>query len=348
MSLPVSKALVPMAAALLALSACSSGSSSAPASVRSRAPLENVEEDASGRVVVAKVNAVPIYADCVQRQAEANHLSRQEALDECINFELLAQAAYQPKYLHTVEVQEKASQELVRAFVDASFQGSGAEGIPDSYVQRLWSSISPRRYNRLELRDIVFCRVHVPTGTTADSEESVIASAFLTGLYKNLKSRKDLTKTDLFTACYGDPEAPDSELRPFQKAGIAKMDLSTFHPLPRALYDRAFRARLFDGPEVAGMVTPPLFTQYGWDLILITEVLPAIATDFATAEPELRKALVEEPVYEAQRTQIFDDWYGPLEAKHTITRNFDLLPNDSSSLVPEAATDSKRPAEVAP
>jgi hypothetical protein len=329
---------------LLLLAACGSGASEAPENAKVRAPLENVVEDSSGRVVVAKVNAVPVYADCVQRQAQAHHLSRAEALDECINFELLAQAAHKPEYLLTPEVQEPATQELVRAYVAASFKGSRAEDIPDEIVQQLWKEVNRFRYNRPEARDIVFCRVEMPEGASVSSDEYQKARAFFTKLYNELKTRTDLTETDLFMACYGDPEAPETELRPFQRAGIETLTLNTFNPQPRNRYDSAFREHLFDGPQAAGMVTPPLYTRFGWDLILLTEIFPAIATEFAEAEPELRKALAEEPVYEPQRAAIFNAWYAPLEAKHKVTRSFELLPTDTSPLVPFAPTDSTPPA----
>lgn len=327
---------------LLALSACSSKPSTTPTSSKSRAPLENLVEDANDRAVVAKVNGVSVYADCVQRQAQAHHLSRAEALDECINFELLSQAANQPEYLLAPEVQQPASQELVRAFVEASFSAD----IPDKMVEALWRQ-NTRRYNRPELRDIVFCRIALPEGATADSAESKKASAFLMGLYNELKTRKELTKVDLFTACYGEPDAPDTEPRPFQLAGIEKVELNYFRPTPRAGYTADFHKTVFDGPQVAGMVTPPLLTRHGWDLILIKEILPAISTEFAKAEPELRKALTEEPVYEAQRAAIFYEWYAPLEAKHIVKRSFERLPEHASLLDSQLGT-APAPAPSAP
>ncbi len=315
-----------LACACLAALACSSQSGTSAPPQQSKALLQRVAEDPADRLVVAEVNEVPIYADCVQTQASAHALTREDALQECIDFELLAQAADLPKYLQEEDVQEKSTRELVRTFLASEYSLQSPDDMPDSLVQELWKAVSPRRYNRPELRDIVFCRIPLPKGTSVSSPPSKKASAFLQGLYEDLKDRSDLKKDDLFGACYGNPGKLEDEVRPYQKVGIEKLDLSTFTPTPRSRYQPAFQERIFDGPQKVGMVLRPLFSQYGWDLILLTQILPKLETDFASAEPELRKALFEEPAYEAQRAALFNEWYATLEKKHRITKNFDLLP----------------------
>jgi hypothetical protein len=48
---------------------------------------------AADDVVVALAAGRPVYGSCVAAQAERGHLSRDAALRECIDFELMAQEA---------------------------------------------------------------------------------------------------------------------------------------------------------------------------------------------------------------------------------------------------------------
>ena len=308
------------------MAACDFGTTEPAAPHEPRLLLHELVVAPAGRPVVAEVNGVPVYADCVKRQAEAHQLPHQEALGECIDFELLAQAADQPQYLGLVEVQEEGKQELVRKFIQAEYPVRTPADLPMALVRELWKQVSPRRYNRPELRDMVFCRMSLDENPGAQSEQSKQAEHFLRAIYDQLKSQKHLKKNDLFAACFGDPDPESTLPRPWKEAGVPEPKLRTFSPSPRSRYQEAFRATIFDGPEKAGMVTPPLLTEHGWDLILITLVLPEIQTDFAEAEAELRKALFEEPIYEERRQLLFERWYSPFEKRHQISRSYDKLP----------------------
>lgn len=344
MSLRLLVASAALAAAMVVIAGCSSESAPKAMHTGARAPIDELIEDPAGREPVAKVNGVAIYGDCVQRQAEAHGLSKQAALGECIDFELLAQAADDPRYLLLPEVQEPATQEMVRSFLSQNYPYGSAATLPDKLVKALWKQVSPSRYNRPELRDIVFCRIALPEDASAQSEEAKRAEAYLRGVYKQLKGRKELASDDLFAACYGPIDLPEGEARPYEAAGIESLTLNTFSPRPRAQYDAQFHATVFDGPQVAGMVLPPLLSRFGWDLILLTQIIPAIATDYSAAEPELRRALFEEPVYETQRAQTFTEWYKPLELKHQVTLHLDAIPMSSSTLPTEASP----PQDTAP
>ena len=75
-----------ISAALCAVFACGDDAQVA-------APAVRVQIASEGRVIVARVNDRPVFADCVEHQARAHGIDRRAALEECIDFELLAQEA---------------------------------------------------------------------------------------------------------------------------------------------------------------------------------------------------------------------------------------------------------------
>ena len=82
-----------MRLAALALCAAACGSSSPPAQPAGP-PAQLVAAPAGASDgVVAHVNGRPVYGSCVSAQAAAHKLDAKGALRECIDFELLAQAA---------------------------------------------------------------------------------------------------------------------------------------------------------------------------------------------------------------------------------------------------------------
>ena len=309
--------VITIACTLLLAATAGCGSDSRPAKRQANPiSLDSLEAHPKGRSTVATVNGTPIYADCVARQALAHQLSRHDALQECIDFELLAQAANQPHLLAHPDVQEEGKQELVRSFIDARYQIRGPSDIPADLVQRLWDKINVPRYNHPELRNIVLCHIPLDKNQGPQSREYKIGETFLRGLYNELKHKRDLVENDLFAACYERYEA----------AGVHDMKLTTFSLNPREGYDEKYQKAVFDGPERAGMVTAPFLTEEGWQFILITVVSDKLVTTFAEAEAELRQALFEEPVYEPKRQSLFDAWYMPLEEGKRITRSYDKLP----------------------
>ncbi len=291
--------------------------------------LQALQADAPGELVVAQVNGHPIYARCVETQAGAHHIGNAQALQECIDFELLAQAAHDAGTLEHPDVQAAGKRELVRSFVQARYEIHSPADLPEALVKKLWDQSNVPRYNHPELRNIVFCRIALSKEQGPESDEYKTAEKFLRRVYEQLRDRNDLEKNDLFAPCYEEYEA----------AGVHKMELLTFRRTPKRGYQPVFHPTIFDGPETAGMVTPPLHTQYGWDLILLTEVVPAKETAMAEVDDELRKALFEVPVFEPKRDAIFQTWYAPFAKARHIEVHADALPGSA----PIAASGSRSP-----
>lgn len=283
---------------------------------RSAILLDSLEEAPRGRPIIATVNDVPVYQDCVVRQAQAHGLSPKAALDECIDFELLAQAADQAGYAGDSSVQEAGMQELVRTYLDKSYPMKGPGDLDHALVDTLWQRINVPRYNHPPLRDVVLCRIPLDATMGPESAEYKRADAFLRTLYRELKDRDDLVENDLFAACY----------ERYEEAGVHDLKLNTTRLAPQTQHDSAWSAEVFAPNTKAGKVLPPLRDAAGFAFILITEAKDELVTSFEEAEPELREALYANPVYQAQRDQLFQAWYKPIAARYKIQRFPERLP----------------------
>ncbi len=312
---------------LLFLSAGLGCGSSAPnnseGTKQPRVSVDSLRARVGTRTKVASVNGMAIYDDCVRTQAAAHSLSASAALQECIDFELLAQAA-QPHLLDQ-GVQRAGKQALVREFIRQRYPVKEPKDIPIDAVTKLWNIVSTRRkYQHPELRRIAFCRIPLPADEPIASEASLRSKIFLESIYNVLKSKDHLKKTDLWEQCY--PVYKDK--------GIEKLELLIAKTAPRNGYETEFRSAIFDGPQTAGMVLPPLHTKYGWDLILLTQVRKERDTSFAEATPSLQAVLFTNPVYEGWRSSIFAQWCTPFEKEHTISRYAQNIPSPTLPLSP--------------
>lgn len=275
--------------------------------------------EAAGNEVVATVNGRPVFASCVRIQAEGHSLTAEKALQECIDFELLAQAAWAADYNKDQDVQSAAKREMVRAFIEDRYNIRGPEDIPEDLVKRLWDQVQVPRYNHPELRNIVFCRVPLTAEQGPDSNEYKTGLAFLQSVYEKLRDQRGLEKNDLFELCW-EPH--------YVNAGVHKLKLNTFTMRPKSGYLDVYKEPVF-GPEEAGLVVPPVYSQFGLDLILITQISLAKSTTFKEAEAELRDALFRVPIYESSRTAMFEDWYEPFAKTRTITTHSERIPESA-------------------
>ncbi len=148
--------------------------------------------------IVARVNGAPVFASCVKTQAEGHALSASDALQECIGFELLAQAAAEEGHQKNSDVQYVAKRELARRFVLDMYQVRSPADLPLDLVKKLWDRVQARRYNYPELRDIVFCRVPLTPAQGPGSPEYEAGMAFLTSVYQELQLRQGLEQDELF------------------------------------------------------------------------------------------------------------------------------------------------------
>jgi hypothetical protein len=287
---------------VLLVAACGSTGDRPPADVVRAVPQVSYDEDPAGREVVARVDDVPIYADCVARQMSVDPArgssasALQAALDDCVAFELLAQEARRRGLTSDPDAVMTQRREAVRALIDRVFTPlfDSPDDVPRADIERFWPRLQ-RYFNHTELRSALHCRFKLKRGTVRNGPEDLEAKRLAGELYPKVAGRK-VDLAELIQLC-GEATATHAMLVPekpftFEHGGNV---------------DRAYADAVFAVPA-AGRVTPPVRTAWGWDLILVTEIAPAVNKSFAEAVPELQQMFFYDPDFEGYRENHFLLW----------------------------------------
>jgi PPIC-type PPIASE domain len=301
-------------------------------------PQTAARADPGGRSVVATVNGEPIYGDCVATQASAAGLDRDAALAQCIDFELMAQEAARRGLLADLEVMETRRVEMVRALVEAEFAPTldDPSDVPAADLHWLWDSQLSRRYNRPELRRATYCRVPLESDAAADGPEAIRARELADEMHAALSGLRGLG-AELFPAmCWmasggREVKTTATPTRPFTREGH----------YPGGVYAATFAEAAFSVGEV-GRVSRPTRTSWGWDLVLVTEIAPALTRTFEEAEPEMREMLVTRPETAEYRRRKFQAWIDRYLGPARIELHLENLPDDQAlarSAAPEPGTE---------
>lgn len=259
----------------------------------------------AGRAVVAEVNGAPVYEDCVAIQAAAHGIDRRAALDQCIDFELLAQEAARRGLAADPEVQWTRKAESVRRLIDDAFLARypDPDSVDPSQLQPIYDQ-HRIRYQRPELRETVYARAPAaeaehPAGSPGD----VAARALMEEVHAALAGRRDVTAEDLEQAARAaDPAATVevARVRPFHRQGaIVKPFLDATFAIPEA-----------------GMVSPPVRTSWGWDVILLARIHPAVDMSIDEVKPEL---------FEILRRRLYTQWVEGLVERADTRIHEDVL-----------------------
>lgn len=280
--------------------------------------------DPAGRIRVAEVNGEPIYGDCVATQAAAHRLDRAAALAECVDFELLAQEARRRGLVGDPDVLAARRTELVRALVEADYAPTldDPSDVPLADLEWLWRTQLHHRYNKPELRRATYCRAPVGKAAPAGGPEDLAARALAGRLHDTLSAMRGLEPDTFAALCW-------------MAAGGREVSTSprATNPFTREGYQEAgMYAASFVGPAFAlrapGQLSPPSRTDWGWDVILLTEILPAEVKSLADAEADIRDGLIHRPETEPYRRKKFEEWIRPILARHRIQLFPDNLPDD--------------------
>jgi peptidyl-prolyl cis-trans isomerase C len=269
------------------------------------APVALPAPPAGGRMVVAEVDGAPVYEDCVAIQAAAHALDRRAALDECIAFELLAQEAERRGLAAHPEVRRAQKNESARRLIDEEFLARYPA--PSSVARSELEAVRRElllRYERPEHRETTYVRVPVPVeeyppGSPADAE----AGALMERVHAALAGRRNLTKDDVQQAMV-------------DVIGERKMEVADIHPIHRR--DRIvepYLAATFAIPE-PGMVSPPFRTDWGWDIVLLQKIHPAVNRSVDDAKDEL---------FEILRRRLFQQWVASLVGRARTEIHEDTL-----------------------
>ncbi len=256
------------------------------------------QEAAAGRMVVAEVNGTPVYDDCVTRQLRAGAANPTAALDECVDFELLAQEAQRRGLAAHPAVLETRKREVVRVFIASQFTKSfaGPEDVPESDLRLVYKRIRGR-YDHDEYRTAVYARAEVDKKAPRQGPADLAAKTLASDVYRALRNKRNLTPDEFKSIALttAEPRTLSMGMRPF-----------SFPRRGRAVKEYADAA--FAIPEV-GRVSVPTRTQWGWDIILLTKIMPEVHRSYADVKGELAKEIFDE-----SRRQAFLRW------SHTLSK----------------------------
>jgi len=262
----------------LAIAACGGGAEEPPAR---GGPTASTVATAAGPddVIVAQVDGRPVWGSCVAAQA-ARGADRRTALDECIAFELLARAAEARGLAGDPEVGEATRAALVDRLVATDFEARYrspadlADAI-DKVIER-----NKRRASMPEGRASAYVRIALPT--TAPADRDAAARALAEQIARALADETGLFPVHLKET--GERLAAGTGFTP--EHAVVPMNA-------REGLVAAYADALFAIPEVGRIAPTAVRTQWGWDVILLTERIAAktYTRDELAREmfPELRR-----------------------------------------------------------
>lgn len=259
---------------LVLVIACGGSKSPAPPTP-SGPPASLVATAAEGDIQVATVNDRPVWGSCVTAQA-ARGATRDEALRQCIDFELLAQAAEMHDLATDPEVVLATRTALVSQLVAREYEDKYDR--PEDFGS-FWTRSLERnrgRFDHPEARGSVYVRIDV--AKDAPPEADAKAKLAIDAIYAALANERGLMKPhleDIAKRVAGD--------NPNLKIAAVPPDLRHGR-----LHD-SYAGPLFAIREI-GRVSPPVRTPWGWDIILWDSVVPEV---HATPEEVIAEALPE-------------------------------------------------------
>jgi len=212
-----------------------------------------------GDAIVATVDGRPVWGSCVAAQLARGGRSRRAALDECIDFELLAQAAEARGLSRDPEVGEARRRALAGRLVEIGFETRYRT--PADLRAAVDRAIEPYagQLDQPELRASTFARVEVPAG--APPEADAAARALADRIAGALAGETGLFPIHLREAA--DRIAAGSGQR---------VTHGDFRAAAREALVPPYAAALFSIPEV-GRIAAPVRTAWGWDVILLTRLV---------------------------------------------------------------------------
>lgn len=257
----------------IALAACGSSQS---VEVPAGPPAPMVAPRASADdVVVATVNGQPVWGSCVATQAK-RVATKQAALAQCIDFELLAQKAI--AYAGTSEVRTATHTAMVSSLVATAYEDGFTQ---PAQFGPMWDQLYKKGIFHIRhenYRASSYVRITVPDHASAEveaaakqqAEKVAAALAHETGIMgQNL-------------VALAQAAAPD-----------AKLDHQDVPAYRAGALDASYAKALFDLKEI-GRASGAVRTKWGWDVIVWTddvpETNPSEAEVTAALLPDVKRA----------------------------------------------------------
>ena len=303
--------------ALVLAGSCGGGQpTSAPQKVVRVAPSEHWDGSLSPRpgadaVAVAEVNGDTIWDVDIARHAAARHLDARAALDELIDLQLLAQEAKRRGLADEPQVAEARKQARVRALISSGFAAlfNSPADVPQADIDVAWSN--PRvylRYNHQLYHEVRFIRLDVPKESTPAEIE-------------DLRQKMEKIRAAVIAA------HPDSKEAFGDAAVAAARELGVpVKPQDHSATERGTVKEFLDAAMALtqpGDISPVTRTEWGWDLLYLYNIIPAIKQSKEQATPELRQRIFEE-----SRRQSFLAWVDKLVHAVPVVRHDEQLADD--------------------
>lgn len=251
-------------------------------------------------VAVATVNGHPVWGSCVATQAAAlagdDAQRRKAALDQCVAFELLAQAAEARGLAGAPEVVDAARSAEVNRLVATDFEQRYRTPADLKQAVDLVMAKNEWRMHILELRASTYARFVVPDKAPADVDAR--AHALADQLAAELDGQPGLYNLHLTEAAQ----------RIAKDSGI-KLETADVKPTHRDDLVDSYALALYAIPEV-GRTSRAVRTKWGWDVVLWTGGV--------TAKERTRDEVVAELFPELRRRQ-FQLWVTQISRKLGVT-----------------------------
>jgi hypothetical protein len=259
-------------AALVALAACSGTPQPPPTPVGPPAPLVAPSAGASD-VVVAQVNGRPVWGSCVVAQA-ARGRTPDAAFRECVDFELMAQAAEQRGLATDPDVVSATRAALVNQLVAHAYEDGFTK--PEDFGDK-WTKLAERNMFPLEHDEYrASTYIRVPLTDKATPEQDAAAHAVADKIAAAVAPEKGLLSAsfvELAGRVVDVPIVPSgAEHKPpkwIEYGDVPAMIHVALH--------KAYADALWAIPDV-GSVSPAVRTKWGWDVVLFSDVVPAVHT----------------------------------------------------------------------
>jgi len=276
--------------ALLAGAACGGGSTSTPPTPTGP-PAAFEPTPAAGDVVVATVNGRPIWGACVAGQVALGSAgpTRHDALQQCIDFELMAQAAEARGLAPNPEVVLATRTAMVSQLVARAYEDGYTK--PEQFGAN-WNVLVGKNLWRVRHEDYrasTYVRVDVPEHATPAQDEA--AHAVMERVAAAVAPERGLLGPNfvpLAQAAAGPTPLAHQDVTPYRAGAL----------------EEHYAQALFAIPEV-GRTSPAVRTKWGWDVIAWTDDIPAAApTDAEVAAkmmPDIKRTYFDHWVDKVQR-----------------------------------------------
>jgi len=278
------------------------GGSPSPAPVPSGPAASIVAPRANeADVVVAQVDGRPVWGSCVSEQVTAGAPDRRTALAQCIDFELLAQAAEKRGLASESSVVEATRTAMVSELVASEFEARYQQ--PSDLGAALDTVLDKNawRMHRPELRASTYVRAMVPANAAPEVEAA--AKQLADKIAGELAGETGLLPVHLKEAMTRHAKGAGIE---FETEDLAQAPAT-------ARYEAPYLEGLFGIAEI-GRISKPVRTKRGWDVILWSGGLPP--------RESTREQLALEVFPELRRAQ-FSVWIGQLIKASGITIEID-------------------------